>query len=212
MFHSRFALALMSALAIVSCASDPKAPNDANFTRAIDASIEKFEKSGAKSLCMRNPATIPDDASLGADGAAARAILDRYARAGLVSRSQAMKNKYFYESFPGAEMVPVARYSLTPTGQKVVTTTTNMFGTRSSRICYGTFRVEKIVNFGEPADMNGSRASQIRWIPRVTSLDDWAKTAGGQALVGAEIASVEKTELEAVAVLTSTGWELGSTQ
>ena len=211
MFHSRFVLALMSALAIVSCASDPKAPNDANFTRAIDASIEKFEKSGAKSLCMRNPATIPDDASLGADGAAARAILDRYAQAGLVTRHQVMKNRYFYEHYAGAEMVPVARYSLTPTGQKVVTTTT-MFGTRSSRICYGTARVGKIVNFSEPADMNGYRASQIHWIPRVTSVDDWAKTAGGEALVGPEIASVEETEVEARAVLTSTGWEVGKTQ
>ena len=205
MFHSRFALALMSALAIVSCASDPKAPNDANFTHAIDASIEKFEKSGGKPLCMKNPATIPDDAPMDANGAAARAILDRYARAGLVTRQQTMA--HLYVSF--TPMVPVARYSLTPVGQKAATTTTNMFGTRSTRICYGTFRVGKIVNFSEPADMNGTRASQIHWIPRVTSVDDWAKTAGGEALVGPEIASVEKTELEAIAVLTSTGWELG---
>ena len=206
MFHSRFALALMSALAIVSCASDPKAPNDANFTRAIDAYLEKDEKAGKLPLCMNNPANIPDEAPAGADGAEKRAVLDRYVSAGLVTRHEIMKQVSYWNNAPKMRYV---EYTLTPVGQSSIKSDTGMFGGRVNHICYGTFRVGKIVNFTEPGEVNGYRVSTVRWYPHVTSVADWTKTESGKALVGQEIAAAENTEQGAMAVLMSTGWEAG---
>ncbi len=210
LFRSSYlALALAMSATLISCGSDPKAANNGNFAHAIDTFLEKSEKAGKMSLCMKNPARIPDDVSAGADGAARRAILDPYVRAGLATRHEAMKpvNSYSYSRNP--PMHQVVEYKPSAVGQSAIQTETNMFGGRTIKLCYGSFRVSQIVNFTEPADVNGYRVSQVRWIPRVSSVADWAKTDGGKALVGAEITSAEHDELNAIAALTSTGWEAG---
>ena len=195
--------------AIVSCGSDSKAASDANSTRAIDAYLEKDEKAGKLPLCMKNPATLPNEASAGADGAARRAVLDRYVSAGLVTRHEIMKQVSFWNNAPKMRYV---EYTLTPVGQSSIKSETSMFGGRVNHICYGTFRVGKIVNFTEPGEVNGYRVSTVRWYPLVTSVADWTKTEAGKALVGQEIAEAEHTEQGAMAVLMSTGWEAGKMQ
>lgn len=198
---------------IVSCGSDPKAANDRNFARAIDTYLEKDEKAGKMSLCMKNSATIPDEVPAGAEGAAKRATLDRYVQAGLALRQETTKpNPYSYTRHP-LPPVHFTEYKLSPVGQSSIKTeSVGYFGGHVNRICYGTFRVGKIVSFTEPADINGYRASHIAWLPRVNSVADWAKTDAGKALIGEEIASADKTEQASVAVLMGTGWEAGSQQ
>ena len=195
------------ALLLTACGNDPKAPNEANFTRAIDASLEK---SGAGTVCLADVPQLPGEVSEQYRASVADSV-KRYApfiQAGMVAERIEHRTQ---ATFFGKPMrFAVREYTLTPLGSAHATKRVG-FMQVSNTFCYASYRVGKVVNFTEPGDVMGMRVTQVRWTPRILAVADWAKDAKVTSALPAieqTLAATTAQEKTTMLDLTSSGWEV----
>jgi len=91
---------------------------------------------------------------------------------------------------------------------------------KPTALCYGTKRVERIVNFTEPGEggSGGTKESSVTYIWRLTNIPAWAQSLAtnkhwSNTDVGAELRSdtpPDKRKGEALMVLTHLGWRVAA--
>jgi hypothetical protein len=193
-------------LSLSACGSDPKAATEANFTRAIDASLEK---PGAATVCLNNMPRFPYDLAESRYSSIAdtKARYDAYVFAGLAEH-RVIRKPDPYSWSRRAPLVTVHQYRLSSVANSSLASARNLFGS-GNVICYASYRVGKIVNFTEPGDVMGVRVSQVRWTPRIVSVADWAKSDKVKALpeISTTLASYPTTDKNTMVGLTNKGWE-----
>jgi hypothetical protein len=203
----RATIATGLALLLTACGNDLKAPNEANFTHAIDASLEK---PGAGIVCLADVPQLPGEVSeqFRASVADSEKRYAPFMQAGLVAERTVHRTQPTYFGKPVT--IAVREYALTPLGSAHATKRMG-FMQVSNTFCYASYRVGKVVNFTEPGDVMGMQVTQVRWTPRILAVADWAKDAKvTRALPAIEqtLAATTAQEKTTMLDLTNSGWEV----
>lgn len=107
----------------------------------------------------------------------------------------------------GNQMVPGAQYSLTDEGKKYLVKggAGNIGGWDA--FCGGKYKVKEVENFTQPADMFGSKISQVNFLYEVDDAPSWAKQPAIQAAYPSVQHDVTGSPGDkAVLVATNDGW------
>ncbi|MFM0390984.1 hypothetical protein [Paraburkholderia phytofirmans] len=107
----------------------------------------------------------------------------------------------------GNQMVPGAQYSLTDEGKKYLVKggAGNMGGWDA--FCGGKYKVKEVENFTQPADMFGTKISQVNYLYEVDDAPAWAKQPAIQAAYPSVQHDVTGSPGDkAVLVATNDGW------
>lgn len=214
-------LVFTSIVILVGACSNPKAASEENFETAINAWINE------------NPPCIDvPDARVRAIGQTDSQAFPRYveqadspnpmrlqnqqralapfqalAEAGLMRMEQAQINVDDGPFGTGSRTQTVAAYSLTPEGERALSTRTSRIGGPTAAFCYGTPEVKEIVRFTEPADMMGATISRVEYTYQVKDRPAWTRTPALQAAFPQLVRdSAETLEGRAAVVLTNEGW------
>ena len=107
----------------------------------------------------------------------------------------------------GNQMVAGVQYSLTDEGKKyLVKGAAGNLGNWDA-FCGGKYKVKEVENFTQPADMFGTKISQVNYLYEVDDAPDWAKQPAIQAAYPYVQHDVTGTQGDrAVLVATSDGW------
>lgn len=198
---NRTLLVTALALAVAGC-SDPKAANNANFEKAIQAQLDQ---SYPKCYVTQNfPAVIEFDVG------GQRRILAALVKGGLVAATEKEVNAASFGNLKLSRTV--TEYTLTDAGRKHYTAdaTKNLRGDPLGGFCFGKAEVTRIDEFTEPADMMGARVSRVHYRYQVEQIPAWAKADdlldALPALKNDVATQREPGQAHAVLVLTSNGW------
>jgi len=200
---------LLGAL-LAGCGNDPKAANEANFTAAIDAGLGD---PGSSSVCLANVPTFPGQLSDqyaygGAMPDSSR--YDAFVRAGLAEERTVIGTQAA-TFFAPARHFHIKEYRLTAAGRSALTTQKNAFLGDVQGFCYASYRVGKIINFTEPEDLMGMRVTQVRWVPKVVTVADWATSDRATSAlpdIKENLQTITTQEKTTALALTNTGWEI----
>lgn len=198
---------LAAALA-VGC-SDPKAPSEDNFARALKPALERHPYCVlAEVLSWPSPVTTEHPAFRSPTRIAQ---LDALAQAGLlrseprvVDTGRPVRDLLISELLQGArhETVKdtVTDYHWTEAGDAAL-------GDRG--LCFGTPYLEKVVRWTEPAEFMGAQVSEVTYSFSVHDVPNWAShPAIHTALPAVATAVAGPQEGKATLVLTNDGWRV----
>ena len=123
-------------------------------------------------------------------------------RAGLLSARDTVVKAAF-----GNQMVPGVQYSLTDDGKKyLVKGAAGNLGNWDA-FCGGKYKVKEVENFTQPADMFGTKISQVNFLYEVDDAPAWAKQPALQAAYPSVQQDVTGSPGDkAVLVATNDGW------
>jgi len=200
---NRMTLTACALAILASGCSDPKAANEGNFEKAIQAHLD-----AAYPHCFVTqnfPAVIEFDVG------GQRRVLAALTKAGMVSTQEKQVEA---ASFGGVKRYKtVTEYDLTNNGRKHYNAdaTKNFRGEPLGGFCFGKAEVTDIEEFTEPADMMGVRVTRVRYRYEVSGIPAWATSAdlldAVPGLKKAHGATKEPDQANAVLILTSNGWQ-----
>jgi len=168
-----------AALILSACAGDPKAANEANFEKALNAHFAKHKE------CLR-VGSEPNDAG----------VIQEFD----VSRKHQDKQFPFYNGFADLGLLDTVTYQkdvrtfsgqvtgksdwigfkISSKGQSFVRPAEldkGFFSTGTPQFCYGTPQVVKITNFTEPAEVIGVKASSVQFTYKLVDVAPWASSS-----------------------------------
>jgi hypothetical protein len=182
-----FALAALA----VGCAADPRAANNANFQRAIDASLAKPQSR----LCINSPVlpykmiaeqqpynvTIPEGVER--PGATPPEKLDALVDAKLAVKrtvplavSVSTFNPHTFRNEQTSKTIPEIVYEATPDFSKYATTTSGIFMNTTS-LCFASLQVDHVDNFSEPGQAMGATVSSVYYRAKAIDVAPWSTNA-----------------------------------
>ena len=135
-----------------------------------------------------------------------KALLGEAVRVGLLTKQASTME--VATGFRSSEELPAITYEPTVAGKQAIKT--SKIGTSRLTLCYGSYVIEDITSFTEPADFMGQRVTEVRFTYKVTNVDRWASESPlfqrefdglAEALDGKVYAG------KAALLLTSEGWE-----
>jgi hypothetical protein len=218
----RHAALLGVAILALSGCSDPKAAGKDNFKTAIDAYISKNPpclaipnsperlEGGNQPDFPRYVSAAPTTSDIQRQNREReRAPFDALVAAGLMSVSDTtIKVRSGLWANDVSDM-PVRAYDLTPDGRNAL----SEVGARTEisapqqRLCYGKPTVDEVVQFTEPADAMGVKASRVSYRYHLADLPAWAKnTAMLAAFPQLQRDSAPSIDAAAAVILTNDGW------
>ncbi|WP_439672817.1 Lipoprotein (plasmid) [Cupriavidus necator] len=201
--NTRLTLSIVSAvtlLALTGCGSKQDATKS-NFKAAIQ---DYFDKT--KGACVMAPAkSFPfkiekkDGLRFMRNPEKAAAL----AKAGLLSEAEAeMPSQNPWNKTP----IPATEYGLTEFGKKFLIKGAGGNIENWDGFCGGKFKVVEVDNFTQPADMFGSKVSQVNYTYEIVDAADWTKVPEMRAAYPQLKAASEKARDKTVLVATSEGW------
>lgn len=197
-----YRIILIAVAVLLTACSDPKAASEKNFKLAIQ---KKLDEAPPTCYVIANfPGAIRD--FLDNDKLSFKALVD----AGMLSvkdeplmTTGLMSNKVVVQ--------PV--FSLTEEGKKYYKPEMKRtgLGDNFGGFCFGKPIVREIVEFTEPADLRGARASQVTYTYELSDIPAWAKQPQIVAAIPKLKKDVEseKTPIKTrdILVLTNNGWK-----
>jgi hypothetical protein len=193
------ALTSVALLALAGCGSKKDA-NKSNFADAIQDYLNT-----TKGVCValpRKEAPFALEKKGGFFFANEPEKAAALVSAGLLSESDTQ-----VASMMPNQKVPATEYNLTDEGKKYLVKggSGNMGG--FDAFCGGKYKVKEVANFTEPADMFGTKVSQVNYSMVVEDAPGWSKQAQIQAAYPDVKAGLDDPASEkAVLVATSEGW------
>ncbi|HOV04085.1 MAG TPA: hypothetical protein PLG99_06715 [Kaistiaceae bacterium] len=218
----RRAVLLGVAILALSACSDPKAASKDNFKTAIDAYIaqnppclsiprgpERPQGENQPDFPRYVSAAPPTSDIQRQNRERERAPFDALVAAGLMSVSETtIKVRSGLWANDVSDM-PVRAYDLTTEGRNAV----SEVGARTAltapqqRLCYGRPTVDEIVQFTEPADAMGVKASRVSYRYHLADLPGWARNpAMLAAFPQLQRDSASSIDASAAVILTNDGW------
>lgn len=212
---------LILVVAVLGACSNPKAPNKANFEKAINAWIGEnppcidVPRSPVCAVGHADPKAFPlyvepaDSPNPMRRATQERALkpFQALADAGLLKAEQVQINIDGGPFATGPATRTVAAYSLTPEGEEALSTRTSRMAGQVPAFCYGAPKVKEIVRFTEPADMMGATISRVEYTYQVKDQPAWTRTPALQAAFPQLVRdSADTLEGRAAVVLTNEGW------
>lgn len=206
----RKAILLLSAAALIlsACGNDPKGASEANFEKALNAHHAK------KKECFRVGSEPNDEGIIQefkTDGRAQDKQLELYTslqNSGLLETVTYQKDTKNFSgqvtgksSWVGFKFSDEGKSYLRPEGN-------GFFSTGAPQLCYGTPQVVDIINFTEPAEIMGVKASTVQYTFKLVDLAPWAndQIISTRYKWLAERISNQAIEKDDDMVLTNNGW------
>ncbi|RXJ82187.1 hypothetical protein [Arcobacter sp. F2176] len=149
--------AVLLSLVFVGC-NDPKEANKNNFEQVINKYLlEKKDNLVCRYVGDKFP--IEDSFGIGA------MTYEKYTSYGLLKKET--KEKIVKDFFTGKERKEERNnYNLTDRGKKYLT---------NGKFCFGTPKVEKIINFTEPMSVGGMKITEVNYTYILEDLPEWYK-------------------------------------
>lgn len=211
---------LATTVALAGC-SDPKAASEGNFEAAINGWIANDPPCLTIPRSMVTPAEATEDtfpryvdATPGRSAIAEKnrqtqlAAFDALVDAGLMT----VENRTIrvrHGLFDDQRDLPVRAYSLSEEGRSAISVNSERTTLirASERFCYGVPTVADIVQFTEPADAMGFKASQVTYRYQLRDLPSWASNEKMLAAFPQLVRdTAESLEGRTAVVLTNDGW------
>lgn len=166
----------VTALILTACGNDPKAANEANFEKALNAYYAK------KKECFR-VGSAPNDAGVIQEFQTDRKRQDKQLPfynglrdLGLLETVTYQKDvKTFSGQVTGkSDWVGFKISDKGKTFQRSAEFDKGFFSTGTPQLCYGTPQVVAITNFNEPSEVMGVKASSVQYTYRLVDVAPWA--------------------------------------
>lgn len=186
------ALTFAAVAALTGC-SDKKEASKSNFKAAIQEYYDKGFRPCVSISVKDVPFTLEKKGIyFQREPQKATALV----KAGLLSEKESeVRNNW------NGKMEPATEYSLTDEGKKYRAKEPGVM------FCGGEFKVVEVENFTEPADMLGTKVSQVNFTYKVVNAPAWAKNPDVQAAYPAiKDGIADKARYKTVLVATSEGW------
>jgi len=193
--RSGAALALLAlALPLAGC-SDPKAASDDNFKSALQGWFDTNPV--CTTLVAMGKVPIVREVPNHVD----EAKLDLAVNAGLLSVESFREVPRF-----ATKPADFRRYTPTDTGKDAIRA--NDTGLGGVQLCFARRNVVEVVNWTEPGDVMGLRATQVRYRYRLDDIAPWTQTADMRAAFPqlAKALDTPEGEDKASLILTNEGW------
>lgn len=211
-----------AALALAGC-SDPKDATKDNFKVAIDNWIKKTP------ACVGVP-TSPVTPAARAEWNGFPKFVDASSTKSSMQQESRQRQAAPFDALVGAGLLsasnteigvdsgmfggrlrqlPVKAYVLTDAGKAAVVTKgeKTQYSEPSYAFCYGTPTVDEVVQFTEPGDIIGIRASQVAYRYHLADVPAWARANAMKAAFPEIKRDLEPTiERKAAVILTNDGW------
>ncbi|MBN3859013.1 hypothetical protein GKC56_00360 [Neisseriaceae bacterium PsAf] len=186
----------MPLVALVGC-SDPKAANEKNFKKVIQAHLDEY---GDQVICINAP--VGQEQNVIAENDVKYPFAAALTSAGLLKEEKLSNNN------DTEATIAQSNFTLTDEGQKFV----KAQNANATDFCSGKFTVEKINNFTEPADALGETISKVDYRVKVKDLADWATNEEVQTLYPGlkPLTNPEGYDVKSILGLTNNGWEYKS--
>lgn len=175
-FKRKAILLLSAALILSACGNDPKAANEANFEKALNAHFAKTKQ------CFR-VGSEPNDAGVIQEFRTDRKVQDKQLPfynglmdLGLLETVTYQKDmKSFSGQVTGkADWVGFKFSDEGKTYLRPSELDNGFFSTGAPQLCFGTPRVVEITNFTEPAEVMGVKASTVQYRYKLVDVAPWA--------------------------------------
>jgi hypothetical protein len=173
------AILLLSGVALMmsACGSDPKDATEANFEAALNAHFSKMKECFKVGKEPNENGIIQSFRSDGKGfGADKRDFFDDLTAAGLLATVSFNKEEKTF-SGTGKQMVTYVGFKISSEGEKYLRPDEldkGFYRTGTPQLCYGTPQVVDIINFTEPADAMGVKASNVQFTYEVVDVAPWA--------------------------------------
>ena len=209
--HRAIMLVSVAALLLSACGADSQAASKINFEAALNAHFLKMKE------CIKVGTEPIEDGfvfSARADGkgfgAEKHEFFDDLMAAGLLTTVSFNKEEKTFSGI-GKQMVPYLGYKISNDGEKFLRPAAldkGFFSTGTPQLCYGTPQVVDIINFTQPADAMGVKASNVQYIYEIVNVAPWAKNPSivKQFKWLPERLANQTIEGDADMVLTNNGW------
>lgn len=193
---------LLISFFLVGC-SNPQNATDANFKDAIQ---KYFNDTRA---CFSIDVAFPYEHEKKRNK---NVILEELVKLGLLSKEDSIKvsENMFNKKLLTKESA--VKYSLKAKGEKVATLIrkNTAFSSGKTKICYGVYKVEDIIDFSEPADMFGQKISKVNYTYKISNVASWAENdvlKMKYATLKKDLNSSQKSERgKVILILTNKGW------
>lgn len=224
--RTRLTSTILVALAalVVGCAADPRAANNGNFERAINAGLAKPESRLClaapnlphKILADRQPwnAKVPEDVEQ--PGVTPTAKLEALVTAGLAVKKSAKVavtftnfNTRTFQNDETVKGVPEIVYETGPDFSKYAVVTPTPFMT-TVKLCFASLQVERIENFSEPGQAMGATVSSVYYRAKAVDVAPWSTDAAMRAAfpeMETDLQQATTTQRSSMVVLMSNGWQ-----
>ncbi|TLS71039.1 hypothetical protein FE243_07010 [Aliarcobacter thereius] len=149
--------AIILAFTLFAC-SDPKAANNSNFEQVINNYLLE-NKDALTCTSFRDKFPFKDITGL------RKKHLQKYVDLGLLTEETEVK--IHKGAFMGEDLkVETITYDLTELGKEHFT---------NGKFCFGTPKLEKIIDFMEPKDFMGQKVTKVNYIIKLENLPEWYK-------------------------------------
>ena len=197
---------------LITGCDNSKTANDDNFKKAIAAVLPEQQlncfssgKIGSSSAFSESvPIDFPLDLAKGEEPSEIKALV----KAGVLATSEVIVPRYLIFS---SGKVPGTRYSLTKSSENFFKKNLFSLGSKGKNgFCFGETEIDKVINFTEPADVNGTTVSQVKYTYKIKNLPSWMEDSEIQSLLP-EVQKMVQTknspaENTIVLALTNKGW------
>ncbi|KAE9530387.1 hypothetical protein [Testudinibacter aquarius] len=213
MFKKSWVFPLLSSVFVLSACNDVKDANKENFSKAIQEALDT-----QKVVCI----TLPTANVQPADDSALKigdvVLLDRGIQSGAeIQQADFLESLEFFTK--ENKMLALKRMWGEPTEEKVVVYSetdkikpylveeSNAFSS-SRKLCSGRAVVEQIVNFTEPGEQGGVKASQVNYRITIKDLADWATSPTFEQIYPRAKLTESELNKTSILILTNEGWKV----
>jgi hypothetical protein len=172
---------LGTALSLSACGNDPKAANDGNFEKALNAHYAVMKQ------CIRIGSEPNDEG-----------IIQEYRSSAQTPGGNKEKEILFYNGLVDLGLLEAVTYQRDERGfsgqvkgkadwvgykfsekgksyLRPANLDKGVFSTGTPQLCYGARQVVEITNFTEPAEVMGVKASTVQYTYKIVEVEPWAK-------------------------------------
>lgn len=190
-------------VSLVACdSSDPKVLSDQTVTNALNSYYETHPE------CIRVAAEFPVQIETSKDfGERDPEKLEPFVKAGLLEKTEKTveREKRGFPKFgkdepPEVVEVTVLEYQPTSKGKEAMSTQKSFMTGKAKAFCYGSWKVQKVINYTEAAEKMGKKISEVKFTRKIAEPAPWATE------LDRKLEGLEEEEHKTVLVLTKKGW------
>lgn len=200
----------VAALTFSACGNDPKAANEANFEKSLNAHFAKVKQ------CFRIGSEPNDEGIIQefrTDGRAQDKQLPFYNGLVDIGLLETVAYQKDVKSFSGqvTGKTDWVGFKFTDQGKSYLRPAEldkGFFSTGTPQLCYGTPKVVEVTNFTEPAEVMGVKASSVQYTYKLVDVAPWANASviSDKLKWMPERLSNQAVEKKDDLVLTNKGW------